>query len=372
MTLYFWASFIVAIICNAYLTLPERLGISIGIVSLLAFWGLALQKRIFSRLFWQLLFCVDVLLLGQYVVYGQKPDFPSLWWLIVYVISMLINIPYFIACFIYAFRSRHIWEGGEPKPEIAPVIYPHDRKFRRKELLARYLRTLTVVIGTSLIILCLTFGPIIIRNNRVCYPEEYSPRYIEHILEYRRTTIPQLEVFERLFPNYLYVFEYGGTRFMPDPNDDIYYTDSNLPGEFYASVGPRSIYWTDDDDAYYADPNSPVKWRLSAGLHRRYLMVMETDIVFAEMDPETKEAITPGSHEEPVFSLWEVRDVSISPKFVIFRERFALAVREKVKTFTKDEWEKLVEADGDFGVLGIELKKNDPVPDFDRACWNNE
>jgi len=372
LTLLFGVCFILGIIRNSYFNLPERLYFSVYILSLLALWGLGLQRRIFSRLFWRVLFFVHVLLFGLCLIYGVKYDVPLLWCVIFSVIEAMILIPYWIGLFIYAFRSKHIWAGQDHKTITTLVMYPRDRKLRRMEPLERCTQSIKSLIAISFIIVCLTFAPIIIRNNRVCYPEEYAPRYIEHMFKYRRTTIPQLKEFERLFPNYLYVFVYGDAEILPDANDNIQWSDSNLPETFYSPFGSHSIHQMADDDAFCPDPNSPVKWRLSAGLHKRYLMVMETDIIFAKMDPETKEAITPGSHDEPVFSLLEVRSVSIHPRFVLFGERFVSTDRKKLKTFTTEEWQNLVQADGDFSVLRIELKKNDPVRNFEKACWNNE
>jgi hypothetical protein len=166
------------------------------------------------------------------------------------------------------------------------------------------------------------------------------------MFRYRRTTIPQLQEYERLFPKYLFVFDFNDSAIVLDANGT-------------------------EDYIFEHDPNSIVRWRLSAGLHKRYLVVMEIDVIFARIDPETKEIVSPGSHDEPVFSLWEVTSISIYPQLVLFGERQAWAEREKIKTLTNDEWKKLVKADGEFSVLGIELKKDDPIPDFELACWNN-
>ncbi|MHC4642257.1 MAG: hypothetical protein ACYS32_11475 [Planctomycetota bacterium] len=167
------------------------------------------------------------------------------------------------------------------------------------------------------------------------------------MLKYRRTTIPQLPEFERLFPNYLCHFDYTKSIATLDPNDE----------------------W---DNIAYRDSNSPIRWCLSAGLHKHYLLVMEIDLVFAEVDPETEKIISPGSHDEPVFSLCKVSSISITSPFVLFGQRYAWADSETVKTLTADEWKKLVEADGDFSVLGIELKKDEPIPNFELAFLNNQ
>ena len=166
------------------------------------------------------------------------------------------------------------------------------------------------------------------------------------MLKYRRTTIPQLPEFERLFPNYLYDTDFTISKFIFDPNNKR-------------------------DNIAYVDPNSPIRWWLTAGLHKRYLLTMKTDLVSAEIDPETEEIISPGSHEEPVFSLREVSSIFIQPRFVLFEQRYAVPKSKEVMILTADEWKKLVKAGGDFSVLGIELKKDDPIPNFELAFRNN-
>jgi hypothetical protein len=343
LTLFCVICFILGIIYNTYYTLLERLHFSVDILSLLALWGLGLQKRILSRLFWRILFFIHALLCVLCLIYGTKYDLPLMWCVIIHVADAMILIPYWIGLFIYAFRSKHIWGEAGHRPKAVSMVYSQYKWVRRK----RWLEFLKFPAIVALIILCLTFIPMIIRNNRVCYPEGCPPQFNEHMFRYRRTTIPQLQEYERLFPKYLFVFDF---------NDSEIVLDANGTGDYIVEH----------------DPNSLVRWRLSAGLHKRYLVVMETDIIFAEIDPETEEIISPGSHDEPVFSLWEVDSISIYPQLVLFGERHAWAEREKVKTFNNDEWKELVKADGDFSVLGIELKKDDPIPDFELAFWNNQ
>jgi hypothetical protein len=248
--------------------------------------------------------------------------------------------------FIYAFRSKQIWEQAGLKPKTIPIVYSQYKWVRRKKWLKENIGLHKWLALVSLIIVCLTFIPMIIRNNRVIYPQGSPPEFYKRMLKYRRTTISQLPEFERLFPNYLCIIDHATSNFIIDPNNKR-------------------------DNIAYRDSNSPVRWCLSAGLHKHYLLVMEIDLVFAEVDPETEEIISPGSHEEPVFSLCKVSSISITPPFVLFGQRYAWANSETVKTLTADEWKKLVKADGDFSVLGIELKKDEPIPNFELAFRNN-
>lgn len=344
LTLVIGVLFIGRTISNTYWNLLGRLQISVGILTLPAFWGLALRRRILSRLFWRFLFFVNAVLLVLWLIFGKRHDLPLRWCITIHVINAMILIPFWVGLLIYAFGSKHIWEHGNHRLGIPPVVYHHDRIFRKEDMLRRFTQSLKFPVMILSIFLVLTFGPVVIRNNRIAYPTGCPPEQFETLFNYRRTTIPQLKEYERLFPNHLCALEYSEADVFVDPNDGL----------------------------HYADPNSPVIWRLSAGLYGRYLIMMETKIVFAEVDPDTGVITSPGSHEEPEFSLWEVLSVTISPKFVLFGHRYASVSRDRIRILTADEWEELVEADGDFSVLGIELKKNRPVPSFERACWNND
>jgi hypothetical protein len=336
--------FVSGIIHNTYLTVLQRLSVSVNIFGLLAFWGLGLQKRIFRQYFWRLYFFIDALVFVLLLVFGRKYNVPLLWCIIFCLITAIVYVPYYIGMFIYAFRSKHIWEEAGYKPSAIYREYTHYPWLIKKwfKQLAGFFKLPATV---ALVILCLTFIPAIIRNNRVIHPVGNSPKFYERMLKYRRTTIPELQEFERLFPNYLCVIDYGKSDIILDPNGT---------GEYVINH----------------DLNSPVRWRLSAGLHKRYLVVMETNIIFAVIDPETEKLFSLGSHDEPVFSLWEVG--SVSAPLSLFTERFAWANPHKVKTLTHDEWKKLVQGNGDFSVLGIELKKDDPIPNFELAFQNNQ
>ena len=46
--------------------------------------------------------------------------------------------------------------------------------------------------------------------------------------------------------------------------------------------------------------------------------------------------------------------------------------KRKIQTINTDTWKRLVEANGDFSVLGIELVSDDPIPNFSLAYRNND
>ncbi|MDH4241966.1 MAG: hypothetical protein OEW48_20595 [Phycisphaerae bacterium] len=347
MTLWLGFPFVGGIIINTYYPLLLRLGISVDLISLLAFWGLALQKKFFYQFFWRLFFFVDVLLFVLNLLFGPRYDLPLLWCIIIYGTSVVFSILWYMGLFIYAFRSKQIWGRTELKPKTIPIVYSQYKWVIRKKWLRENIGLHKWLALVPLIIVCLTFTPMIIRNNRVIYPQGSPPEFYKRMLKYRRTTISQLPEFERLFPNYLCDKDISISKFIFDPN--------NQRGNIA-----------------YRDPNSPVRWCLTAGLHKRYLLIMKTDLVYAKIDPETEKIISPGSHEEPLFSLREVSSISIMPRFVLFEQRYAVPKSKELKILTADEWKKLVKADGDFSVLGIELKKKEPIPNFEFAFRNNQ
>jgi len=308
----------------------ERFGFSFSIIGLLVFWGLAFQKKIFNSLFWKIFFFFDILLFILCIFSSTRYNLPLLWLVIMYFIGLSIHLIYYIGMFIYAFCSKQIWETYEHKSKKEYMDYPYHFKWQRKQIFYKQLlKHFSLYGGLVLIILSLTLIPIVIYNNRIIYPEGNSPEHFKNMLQYRRTNIPELKEFEQLFPKYRL--------------------------EFYHKTNP---------------PDNTVKWELVAGIYKRYLFVMQVDIVYAEVDPKTGEVITHGSHEEPTFSLWEVSP--ISTPYVIFGRRWAYSPhRKQIKSFDVTEWNRLVEADGDFEALGIQLKKDAPVKDFELAYSNN-
>jgi hypothetical protein len=344
LTLLLLVSFVGGIIQNTNYTMLQRLHSSFYAVALLTLWGLSLQRRILEEGFWRLFFFFNLMVDVVFMIFDKRYALPFLWCVISYVTFGFVHLPCYIGMFIYAFGSRQVWGGGGHKPNSTYPAYPRFKWVRRKKWLRKRLGSLKWFATAAVIILCLTFIPLIIGNNRVVYPEGDPPEWHENRLKYRRTTIPELQEFERLFPNYLCELDFSESKLVIDPHG----TGQNIA---------------------YLEPNSPLTWRLSAGLHERYLLIMEIKLVIAEVDPQTGEVLSAGSHDEPTFSLWEVD--SVSAPLVIFRERRAWASRKEVKRFGLADWKRLVEGEGDFSALGVELKDNNPVRNFKLAFRDN-
>lgn len=340
LTLLFGSSFVAAIILNTYVTVLERLQMSVSFIALLAFWGLALQKAILRRRFWQVFFFVDSSLFVLGIIFDPEYHLPVLWIVLLFLITIAVCVPYYIGLIIYAFRSKAIWEETVTTSSIPSPQYWSKRWVRRRQVFKKCVYALRLYGVIALVLACMTLIPMIIRNNRMICPWGSPPEHFQHMLKYRRTTIPQLEQFEQLFPRFLCKLQ-------------VTETNSNGTGSIRTDLGP----------------GSPVKWSLFAGLHKRYLIAMETDIVLADVDPETGKIASPGAHDEPVFSLWDVKFVDAP--LVVFEQRYVLVHHERIKVLTGEEWQQLVNANGDFAALGVELTKDQPIPNFELAFRNN-
>jgi hypothetical protein len=111
--------------------------------------------------------------------------------------------------------------------------------------------------------------------------------------------------------------------------------------------------WISYFDGYGGKPH----WNSFARLHGRYKLKMQFDIEINYRRRDFKRI------SEPRFYVLEVIEVEVpsSPQYGIgckFGDSF---------TFGLDDWKTLVKNKGDFSSIGIELKKDSPVDNFDRV-----
>lgn len=100
-------------------------------------------------------------------------------------------------------------------------------------------------------------------------------------------------------------------------------------------------------------------WNSEAFFYDRYILTMQIEVV---VSPDGRRIDREGG--EVTFFLSEVKEVLQSGTNVGIR------YGESWK-FGKREWDKVVTSGGDFSVIMIDLKKSQPVPNFDRyrmAC----
>jgi len=76
-----------------------------------------------------------------------------------------------------------------------------------------------------------------------------------------------------------------------------------------------------------------------------------------------------GSWEKPEYSLWEL--TSVTPPSLSSSDRRVHFSKNLLHTMSTDDWKALVQSDGDLSKIGIELKKNEPVLNFDLAFPEN-
>lgn len=105
----------------------------------------------------------------------------------------------------------------------------------------------------------------------------------------------------------------------------------------------------------YSGPNVPRDWNTEAFFYGRYTLTMQVEVKTDSAFSEITEVVG-----EPKFYLREVREILRVPDGTPSEARFAGEWR-----FGKDDWKKVHDAKGDFSVIGIAIKKDQPVQDFE-------
>lgn len=107
---------------------------------------------------------------------------------------------------------------------------------------------------------------------------------------------------------------------------------------------------------YFTSEFGKPRWVSKVGLHRRYVLTAEMEVEFNEDRTRIVK------HSEPKFHVIEVAKITEVPNTGQVLVENGVTEAE----FAIDEWEKLVKKGGDFGILGIKLIKDKPVPLFDK------
>jgi hypothetical protein len=108
---------------------------------------------------------------------------------------------------------------------------------------------------------------------------------------------------------------------------------------------------------YYTGAKGSPVWNSTTGLYGRYILSMEVDVSF---DSSRTTVVSYGS---PTFLLKEIASTSVEPN-----GNFSYRAGETQVRFGEAEWSNLVEHNGDLSSLGIQVKKDSPITEFDR-CW---
>jgi hypothetical protein len=99
-------------------------------------------------------------------------------------------------------------------------------------------------------------------------------------------------------------------------------------------------------------------WNTEVHFYGRYVLTMQVPVRMGYQFDEVLEVL-----DKPKFYLVEVRSIE-------FYGDIPGAINETRNDwpypFTAEDWAKVYEAGGDFSVIGIHLKKDQPVKDFDK------
>jgi hypothetical protein len=107
--------------------------------------------------------------------------------------------------------------------------------------------------------------------------------------------------------------------------------------------------------SYYSGLVGTPSWYGRAGLCQRYVLKMQLDV---HLDSARVNITSTG---RPSFYLYEFRSVTFLPSGA------PKVQGQQLATLSADDWRRLFDADGDFRVLGITLKTNEPVEGFAAA-----
>ena len=105
---------------------------------------------------------------------------------------------------------------------------------------------------------------------------------------------------------------------------------------------------------HYGFDSEPKEWQTVVYFGGRYQLGMAVDVAIDYTNKTIVKATTPAK-----FYLWELGKVETLPDGRVSTDFGGGWELDEA------QWSKLVAAKGDWSVLGISLKKNDPVPGFD-------
>ncbi len=98
-------------------------------------------------------------------------------------------------------------------------------------------------------------------------------------------------------------------------------------------------------------------WNTEVHFKGRYVLTMQVPVRIGANYDEVIEVL-----DEPKFYLGEIREVIYSGGNI----GTETANNDWDYPLTLDDWKKVYQADGDFSVIGIHLKENQPVKDFEK------
>ena len=99
----------------------------------------------------------------------------------------------------------------------------------------------------------------------------------------------------------------------------------------------------------YTGQTGPTELNMATSLHERYVFSME---ILVTLDKTRRRVI---KHGQPIFQIVEIEE--IDGRSILYDSSFQ-------KGFSLDQWKILVDSNGDFKSIGIELEQNSSIPGF--------
>ncbi len=121
-----------------------------------------------------------------------------------------------------------------------------------------------------------------------------------------------------------------------------------------AALEIEALYGEADHFISYSGPNVDKKWRTEVFFDGRYILTMEIVVKTNQSFNEVIEVVG-----EPSFFLSEASEI------IVPKERGVETTFSGDWKFGLEEWRTLFKAKGDFSAIGIILKKNQPVNNFE-------
>ena len=108
----------------------------------------------------------------------------------------------------------------------------------------------------------------------------------------------------------------------------------------------------------YSGPNVKQDWNTEVYFEGRYRLTMQVDV---KTNKDFSKIV--GVIGEPKFYLGEITKVDLNADGTVSGGDGGAGQRA---TFGLKEWNKIVQSNGDFSIVGVHIKKGQPVPNFDK------
>ena len=111
---------------NTYPTLVQHLYLVLGLVGTVPIVGFVFHQRIFRRVFWRAWFFFTIVW-GVFDLLVYTPGFhlssaPQVSPVIVWLLSLIIVLPTYLAMYSYSFRSPTLWVGSAQAAPHSPAV----------------------------------------------------------------------------------------------------------------------------------------------------------------------------------------------------------------------------------------------------------